>query len=66
MVEINHSKRSVQRSIRSCILKKIKWAVFMGQDFVGLKKADRVSESELLYDASGKKALGCRNRGKIN
>lgn len=35
---------------------------------MGLKKAYRVSESELLYDASGKKvhtALGCRNREKI-
>lgn len=29
-MEINHNKRSVQSSIRSYILKQIKWAVFMG------------------------------------
>jgi len=36
---------------------------------MALKKAYRVSESEILYDASGKKvhkALECRNREKAS
>lgn len=64
-MEINHNKRSVQSSIRSYILKQIKWAVFMGI-FGSEKKTYGASESELLYDVSGKKALGLRSGEKIN